>query len=308
MKITLLFGAGASYGSGACHPHTPPLGNNLFTELEKHGKAFSNLSAHNKKIFIDHGFELGMASLPNDSRILNPLQKEIALYLSKFTIKPENAYVRFFSKLKLLLPSITIATLNYDILIEQALGYIGIPTDYNFPPKNNHINILKPHGSSNFLLDIDQCPRVSGLTLIDCQSFYDGFPTKAVQSHDEVKAWCSDIRSSDFSPVLALYEKGKRVVVNNTLIKEIQDNYANAISSSDLVVLVGVKYIEHDEHIWKPLENNKTNLIIVDPHPNDTISWVRKNQFKDITLIEKGFNESVIPLSRKIKLHALTNS
>ena len=82
--ITIIFGAGASYDSGRTIPYNPPLGKDLFERLVSLKGAFYNLSDETKKVFIDDGFEAGMAKIPNDSRQINPLQREIAIYLSKF--------------------------------------------------------------------------------------------------------------------------------------------------------------------------------------------------------------------------------
>ena len=147
--VTILFGAGASFGSGSCSPYSPPLGNDLFLKLNEQGGNFSNLNEDIKLKFIEHGFESGMASIEDNSRNITPMQKEMACYLSKFSIKNDNAYARLFNKLRTYLSDITIVTLNYDLLIEQAILMNGYNVDYNADGKG--ISLLKPHGSSNFL-------------------------------------------------------------------------------------------------------------------------------------------------------------
>lgn len=47
-----------------------------------------------------------------------------------------------------------------------------------------------------------------------------------------------------------MYAEGKRVVVNSELIKNAQKRYSEIIATSSLVVLVGIKYIAHDVHIF----------------------------------------------------------
>jgi hypothetical protein len=83
--ISILFGAGASYGSENSGIEVPPLGNKLFHELDRLGGCFNKLSSELKNKFLVHGFESAMLEIPNDSKILNPLQNELALYLSGFT-------------------------------------------------------------------------------------------------------------------------------------------------------------------------------------------------------------------------------
>lgn len=301
--ITLVFGAGASYGSGRCIPSNPPLGNNLFDDLVLLDGAYSKLSTHSKMIFKSDGFEAGMATIANDSRVINPLQKELACYLSGFSITPENAYTRLFNKLKSRMQHISITTLNYDLLIEQALGFHGFSCDYN--AQKQGVTLLKPHGSSNFLPQIPKGCHFSGNTMIDCETFYEGLETKAVSSYAEVKSWCDNPKNMDLSPVLSMYEKGKRVVVNTELINNFQQKFAQLIKDSDLVVLVGIKYIQHDLHIWQPIEQGKQNVVVVDPYPQDTIDWANKVKLKSIRVIPKGFNDAVWEIVKEVNAHCI---
>ncbi|WP_113721350.1 hypothetical protein [Aeromonas salmonicida] len=301
--ITLIFGAGASYGSGRTIPYNPPLGNYLFDNLVSLNRAFAALPQDIKDVFIERGFEEGMAYIANDSRKINPLQKEIACYLSKFKITPENAYTRLFNKLRRYMSEINIVTLNYDTLIEQALGLTGYPSDYNFSGQG--VNVLKPHGSSNFLPRIPNGCSFSGNTMIGCGTFFEGLQTYAVSTHEEVVSWCGDPRNSDLSPVLSLYEKGKRVVINSALINKVKEDYKGVISTSDLIVLVGIKYIEHDSHIWQPLEESHADLLVVDPYPQDTNEWLNRTKKDSAEVLCNGFEDSVLAIARTVKRYVI---
>ncbi|CAK3383265.1 hypothetical protein EDB51_12194 [Vibrio crassostreae] len=299
--ITLIFGAGASYGSGRCIPDNPPLGMTLYDELTSLNGAFSRLNGEIKEVFEEQGFEHGMAKIPNHSEVINQLQKELACYLSSFSITNENAYVRLFNRLKWQLDHINIVTLNYDILIEQALNIKGFNVDYN--GSNNGVNVLKPHGSSNFLPHLPNDFNINGFTAIDCNVFVEGLPTRAVFSHADIKSWCNDPKNKDLSPSLSLYNKDKRVVINSDLIKHIQDRYVKIISDSDLIVLVGIKYIPHDEHIWHPLESIDSPIVVVDPYPSDISNWATRCKKDNVKIIEKGFDDSVWELTKLIRNH-----
>ncbi|WP_290580211.1 hypothetical protein [Ketobacter sp.] len=239
-----------------------------------------------------------MATVADDSRVINPLQKELACYLSSFSVKPDNAYVRLFNKLRSCLDRINIVTLNYDLLIEQSLTNHGFGIDYN--ANGGGINLLKPHGSSNFLPQLPKGLTISGNTMIGCGTYVEGLETKAVSTVDEVMTWCKDPRNSDLSPVLAMYAEGKRVVVNRNLITNTQKKYSEIISSSKLVVLVGIKYIQHDKHIWEPIENARPNLFIVDPYPNSTIDWIKDKSITGVTVVKKGFDEAIWDLTKSV--------
>lgn len=289
--VTIIFGAGASYGSGRCIPTNPPLGMKLYDELVKLNGAFSQLNGEAKKSFESGGFEAGMATVPDNSTIINPLQKELACYLSSFSITPENAYLRLFNRLRPHLSKINIVTLNYDTLIEQAIASIGLGVNYY--GNTEGVQVLKPHGSSNFLPQLPEGFNISNVTMMNCGSYVEGLETKAVSTHEEIKVWCNDPRNESISPTLSLYSKDKRVVVGSQLIKNIQKKYNALVDSSNLIILVGIKYIPHDEHIWNCLRESQSPIVVVDPYPEDTEEWGKDCGKTNVTIIKKGFDEAV---------------
>ncbi|MBT2152493.1 hypothetical protein KKI34_11920 [Pseudoalteromonas tetraodonis] len=131
-----------------------------------------------------------MATVADDSRIINPLQKELACYLSKFFTRPDSAYVRLFNKLRSCMEQINTTTLNYDLLIEQSLTRNGFNLDNN--ADDNGVNLLKPHGSSNFLPQLPNGIVMSGNTMIGCRTYVEGLETKAVSTAHDVEKWCND--------------------------------------------------------------------------------------------------------------------
>lgn len=137
-----------------------------------------------------------------------------------------------------------------------------------------------------------------------CGTFFDGFPTDAVATSQEVVQWCNDPRNSDLSPALSMYEKGKRVVVNSSLIDNIQKQYSTVVADSKLIVLVGIKYIEHDIHIWQALEESGANLLIVDPYPQDTINWLTTISRNNAEVISLGFDGAVWEIAKRVKRFA----
>jgi hypothetical protein len=298
-EVVFLFGAGASYGSGDCKPHAPPLGTRLFDELEKQGGAFSALSESTKAFFRENGFEAGMASVPNHSTLINALQREVAIYLSKFAAPPHNAYSRLFRRLRSVMSSVVVATLNYDLLIEgslqQSVGGFAYSTRGTLTP------LLKLHGSSNFL-----CRLPFGISQIgesfDCERFIEGAETFIAKSTAEIHAWCKDSNNSQLSPVLAVYEKGKRVPINSSLVEQIQQEFRGAVDRASLLVIIGTNYIPEDTHIWSTLEATSARKLIVDPYPNRLRDWAIKTR-GETTIIEGGFNNHVLPISSFIRDH-----
>lgn len=300
--VTFIFGAGASYGSGGCSP-TPPLGKDLFKHLNERGGAFSRLDNDIKLIFESNTFETGMSMIANDNRLINPLQRELACYLSSFKLDMDNAYVRLFNKLHSVIHRLNIATLNYDLLIEQALSIHRLNIDYN--GQGNGINLLKPHGSSNFLPRMPAGLHITDPVFIDCGTFIEGAQTDAVASHEEILRWCNNPKNNYLSPVLAMYAKGKRVVINKGQIDKIQADFANKVAKSSLVVLVGIEYVEHDTHVWQPIQESKADILIANPFPSATLDWANKIGSNKVTVFEKSFDKSVWDIAKFVRAYFL---
>lgn len=293
--ITLIFGAGASFGSGPCEPFNPPLGMDLFARLEERGGAFSRLDAHIKEIFITQGFESGMSAIEDVNTAINPLQKEIAIYLSQFMPQHENAYIRLFNKLKSSYKNISVATLNYDLLIEHALLFTRIPFSYG---RSTGLHLLKPHGSSNFLPNLGSMV-LQGNVFAGCGSFVDGLPIDTPFSHQEVESWCINPKNSDISPALSMYAPTKRVVMNRSLIESIQQEFSKIITDSNLIVVIGVGLAEHDQHIWDPIKKSKGRLLIVDLYPEKLIHWANKHEIAN-SHIKGGFKENIWTITKEV--------
>jgi hypothetical protein len=295
VTITLIFGAGASFGSGACIPYNPPLGMHLFEKLEELGGAFSQLPQSQKQIFIQQGFEAGMASIPNNSIPINRLQREIAVYLSHIFPEPQNSYVRLFNKLQSCITSITVTTLNYDLLIEQSLVLTGIPFSY---APSNRLRILKPHGSSNFLPDLGRT-TYDNCAWEDCDIFLDDLQVDTPLDPARIIDWCRDQKNNSISPVLSMYSPDKRTVMNLSLIRSIQRDYAEIIQNSKLIALVGVGLAEHDEHIWDPISKSRGHLCIVDIYPDKVKNWAQAKNIPT-TVFREGFEKSVWNLTKEV--------
>lgn len=297
--VTLIFGAGASFGSGNCYPNNPPLGNELFNELVKLDGAFSRLDEKMKNEFIKKGFEEGMALIQNDSSIINPIQKEVASYLSQFKVENDNAYVNLFKSIKEVINDITIVTLNYDLLIEDALRKNLLFIKYELDWKHG-VSLLKPHGSCGFLPDLGGM-NMSGNTMINCGTFVDGLNIFRSINKEEIINWCEDPKNSDISPVLSMYNKEKRIVINKNFISNIQEIYKKKIENSRMIILIGVKYIEHDTHIWEPIKNSKAKVYFNSRSgiSEEMEKWSKEN---DINLfsIKGSFNEKIEEISNLI--------
>ena len=232
------------------------------------------------------------------------------------SFKGVNAYARLFSKLRRYMPSINIVTLNYDLLIEQALLMNGFLADYSgngrvFNSQNGHssqkaINLLKIHGSSNFLPVLPK-----GTIMRGCVS--DGGPAHVhtgemifAKDADQISDWCSAPENDSLSPMLALYQADKRIIINPFFVQGLLSKYNLAIGSSKLIVLVGIEYIPHDEHVWQVIEQSGASILIVNPSPDKTMKWVLDCEIPNVSFITKDFYEALPEIVRNIRQYYLT--
>ncbi|HBT7660990.1 TPA: hypothetical protein MCW73_000852 [Klebsiella pneumoniae] len=305
--ISILFGAGASYGSEKPGIEVPPLGNNLFHELDRLGGCFNKLSEELKSNFSAHGFETAMLEIPNDSSILNPLQNELALYLSEFAPSMNSAYVRLFSKIyDINKPQLI--TLNYDLLIEQSLNLCRqkISNKTNFRP-----SLLKLHGSSNFIPDLGDLTFV-GLKTVDCSVFIETDGVKVIEQH-ELQQWIEK-HNAILSPVMCMYSKDKKMVVCPFYFNKAKRDFIKVINRTKLMVIIGTKYTPHDKHIWDViLSNRRSRILLVDPYPDNNLKKIiniRNKKIKKNEIIEKTFYDSVDDIAKiindEIKKHKKT--
>lgn len=295
--ISILFGAGASYGSEKFGIAVPPLGNNLFHELDKIGGHFNRLSDELKNNFSVYGFEKAMLEIPNDSRILNPLQNELSLYLSGFSPSKNSAYVKLFrqisdiNKLKLI-------TLNYDLMIEKSLNLCSqdIVNKSNFKP-----SLLKLHGSSNFIPDLGGL-IYEHVTVINCRSFIDTGRIKAL-NRPELERWVQK-HNADLSPVMCMYSKDKKMVICPFYFEKAKKDFIKVIEKTKLMVIIGTKYTPHDKHVWDViLSNHKLRIILVDPYPDKELKQtinIKNKKIKKNEIIETSFLDSVDYISKAI--------
>lgn len=227
MSVMLIFGAGASRFCGECYPHNPPLGNDLFKELIEGGGIPENIIAEYGNIFLEEGFEAGMAALRHlGSDAFLPIQRQTAALLSKFVLGKNNYYSEILDRIgRRGITKIVFASLNYDLLLEQALRRKAI--DYKYPGETKNENpkavpLLKLHGSSNFLPRLPDNFTVNGSISTKADRYLDGLPMRAVDDHAGVLRWISEKRNEYLTPVLSVYGKAKISPCNQSFIDEVQ--------------------------------------------------------------------------------------
>lgn len=257
-KRLVLFGAGASNGSGSISPEAPPLGGNLYAELRRVLPSWNNLPA-NVTIAFNKSFEDGMQVLwENYSTHVPELMRRMAVYFAQFRIKgSDNLYQRFVKDISTDFSSTNylLGSLNYDILLEIAIRCLGLEIYYfgTDAPKGA-ASVWKLHGSCNFLPDGIGADRRTASYGSGARI---GAAIKPVWSNEAI-SFC--LSQTALYPIMALYMKSKPVQIGNGQMRIYQELWINHVLEADKILIVGVKPWPDDEHIWKPLTETKANI------------------------------------------------
>ena len=126
MSSIFLFGAGASYGSGPCTPRPPPLGTQLFAELQAVGGVAATVDTDLANEFM-RDFEAGMDRFRVECNIeVIKLLRDMARFFAPFEPLPGNSYLELLRVLDGTRKKAVMVTTNYDLLIEHAVVQSGL--------------------------------------------------------------------------------------------------------------------------------------------------------------------------------------
>jgi hypothetical protein len=301
-NIVFLFGAGASFGAGSILPETPPLGNQLFKELQKICLGtWGQLPSEVTNIFQKKGFEEGMDILyKKSSPMLQSLLRDMALYFIQFRpINNQSLYCKltsFFKQINLL-DKILLSTLNYECLLEQSLLSHSIRFNY-FPTsldQNNVVPLLKLHGSCNMFAKNIQA---KGNVIYSSGVLFEA----DLQSLD-IDASIKYILENSLPPAMCLYMPGKPISISPSTIKNIQNMWAKYVLNSSAIFTIGVKPIEEDSHIWKPIASSKAKIYHIGDQ-KEWEAWAKKNNVTNSMFLGSKFNISFNLLKSEIQIYA----
>lgn len=261
-ESVVLFGAGASYGAGGIGPCTPPLGTSLIEALTTvYPKAWGGLGDEVLKIFRNQGFEAGMGWVwENMPHAPQRLQKCLGYLFSQFYVSDPNicAYYHFLGGLKRKVTSLPImlATLNYELILEESLILQGIHWHYlGSGVTGSKVAVAKPHGSCNFIS--------GGVRVSTGASFHTmakiGGPMRAI-SRPEALNYCGDPNNAT-PPAMVAFMEGKPTSVCLNEITAMQEAFSRAVLSAKKVSVIGVNPNVADTHIWDAI--NQTDAEVV---------------------------------------------
>lgn len=264
MKISILIGAGASYGNYIDDKKGPPLGTALFEVLEKKypeswGKISLKKIISNKKDFETIMTEIWQNQDENTARQLI----DMGLFFAEFNPVEDDNYSQLIKALhgKGLLKDTGFGSLNYDCIFEISACRLGFKLDFgleNHLPEN--ILILKPHGSCNFIPSDEL--NVSGITFI--QSGGGGYLDGPIQIADLDKVRNKYIKENQsIPPAMSLYAPGKFTPTGAAFISKQKDDWKKIASESEYIITIGTNPNLNDDHIWGPIIKSGAKVFFV---------------------------------------------
>ena len=258
MRI-VLFGAGASHGSGTVAPKPPPLGQGLFDALQRLYASWRGVPAAEVERFRAN-FEEGMAAvIENYGMAVAPLMQDMAVFFSMFSL-PEGANNRYVEMLRSVSSrqDVLWSTLNYECLLEYAASSLGGKVNYFGEPgvAQDQIPIWKLHGSCNF--------KVTGLEAGRGVSFGTGVVFGGgIQPIDPSTVRAHYKGGTALYPAMALFAAGKPIAMSPAPIQEAQRRWKERVLQADRVAVLGVRPNPADSHVWGPIADTPAEVALV---------------------------------------------
>jgi hypothetical protein len=289
-ETLFLFGAGASAHSGECFPREPPDGRHLFDELVKRGGVASTINGEIANTFRSN-FESGMG-LFFVTRVgdTTALLRDMAELFLDFVPGDSNLYVRLFSQMARRSHRYSIATLNYDLLIEHAL----------LRSSQTAVPLMKIHGSCNYFEDYGG-GFFCNVRFEMARSITNGFAVQALSPPDSKKRLQYLRENGSTAPVMAVYASGKPVAFGSRAIERVQQNWIDAALKARRIIVMGVGINAEDEHVWTTLARSEADLYYVDPSPDRFLQWARLVGRKNVEVLAPTFAEALPKINALIR-------
>ncbi|MCL4198114.1 MAG: hypothetical protein KJZ69_11545 [Phycisphaerales bacterium] len=251
----VLFGAGASFGSVGVIPTAPPMGSQLYPVLARAFPDSWGAVSPDLRTKFDQHFEEGMSALwemyPMAFSPLKPgapsphsLMQDLARFFLSFRLVP--GYKDVYSRMLISLWNsskgvhTSIATLNYEHLLEQAMIRLRLPP-----------RVLRPHGGCQFWLKRggtiwwrEGYTMGKGMNSISARIM--PLPRREVESR-------LDLPNQGKYPCMAMYLEGKVTQMGQRYLRRVQHRLRNRVTSSTSIAIVGVRPWPSDSHIWSSI-------------------------------------------------------
>jgi len=280
--IAFLFGAGASFAVGSeghVLPAGPPLTNGedglyhcLAKEFPVEWGPTSGPGRYAAEFRTDFeaAYTTRVLRPSHLSQSLSSVEQQLPLarFFAQFALS--RGGVDLYSKLLAgirdlgLLDVTTFGSLNYDSLFEQAAEHLGLPLEWLLEaaasrlqarppvaPLSQSVRVAKLHGSSNFLIKSDQRLRamLTSATAIEAR----------IDPRSPAELARNDVAARVFSPdgyfaIMSQVSPNKEHLLSPATILQIRQIWAEAVRQAAVVVVIGVRPLARDKHVWNPLQ------------------------------------------------------
>lgn len=306
MKLSILIGAGASYGCGYTNiSKRPPLGSQLYDELvKKYPHSWGKYVPKDLIHIFKSDIELGMARMwESQPKYFSRLLIDMAVFFTLFDPPDEknNLYTTLINIIVSvgLLPKCGFISLNYECIFEIAASRAGIKITMNSnSPAPGNLLMWKPHGSCNFI----PTAQVYNLTLQltgSGQRYYEG-DVEVLQLPKVRDLYLSDTPYA-IPPAMSLYAPGKATLSAEQYIRKIRESMASWVNDSDYIITIGAKPNLADKHIWGPILSSKAMVWYVggkDENMQQLKKRLGNNRFE---FISEKFKDAINILNVHIK-------
>jgi hypothetical protein len=270
MSNLLLFGAGASFGSQ--YDNAPPLGVDLFDRLvtinpDGWGKVDNDIAS----VFRED-FEAGMERLFEAEPVMvSVLQRTMAYYLHSFMPTRDSLYYRLARRIRKGSWHGTIATLNYDFLLQRSLLGAGVNWHIGKAPDDSSMEICLPHGSCNLFVD--------GVTVCGSTHFNADI-NGPVSLIDDTMHFATRLMTNTVPPIMCYYEATKKATSGSEFIIEQRNRLQCLIENASRIAIVGVRVHPTDSHIWSALSSTGGEILYCGGHSGrlEYDEWKRANR------------------------------
>ena len=115
----------------------------------------------------------------------------------------------------------------------------------------------------------------------------------------ETKRFCE--LADSIAPAIAVYAEGKQILHCGSFVENIQQQWENEVIKAKKIFVIGLRVVEHDEHLWKVLASCNAWLGYVGFEPEEFKDWAKKNRKKNAFIVANTFEESLPIIQRRIQ-------
>ena len=255
-KNLIIFGAGASFGSDKTG--TPPLGEDLFDALCYFNRDGWGKIGYEFSAIFQEEFEAGMRALAEKcSHFLPPLQRAMAAFFFNFVPQSTNIYVKLAERIKHIKWDGSLATLNYERLLELSLISSGIqPVVGKKAEPDDEIELCLPHGCCHIF-----CESVRGTARGISFSGPNVTTSGSVKVISNPNEFSSRIANDAFPPVMSYFDHAKKTTSGANFIENQRRRFSELVIGAPIIGIVGLRVRPHDVHIWNFISKSEAKII-----------------------------------------------